>query len=577
MIQFTYEQYARDVLAGRVLAGQLARQMAARFMDDLAHGHRRGLRFDHERARLAVAFYHLFCRHAKGEHAGQPFELEPWQQFHVANLFGWLRPDGARRFRTSYLEVARKNGKSTLASGLGLQMLMADGEAGSEVYVAATKKEQARIIFDAAVDMVGASPTLGAALRVYRSPAQIFYAGQRGKLEPLSADHKKLDGLNVHCGLIDELHAHPTGFVYDVLDTGTGARVQPLMYSITTAGNDATTICHQLHQYTRGVLDGSIEDDTFFGGIYALDEGDDWESPEVWGKANPNLNISKYPDGMLEKYQRARHMPARAAAFKQKELNIWGEATAAWLDVGQWRMVDDLLPKGVGKIRDIAKRMAAVGRRLSGRPCYAGLDLSSNIDLTALVLVFVPVDEHEPYWVWPRFFVPADNLAARWETDRVPYPAWRDAGLITATPGNVIDYDYVLEDLRGLRRQFDVGRLAFDRWGARLVVQKLIDEYGEDFVADFGQGFASMSAPSKLFETLVLQHRIGHWGHPVLRWMAGNAVARQDAAGNIKPDKERSRERIDGLVALIMALDLITRDKPAPPSRYKKSPIRFVG
>lgn len=541
-------QYIADVRSGEQVACKWVKLAVERHVNDLATGHKRGLYFDEKAAKKAIAFFSLL-KHSKGEWAGQAITLEPWQQFHFWVLFGWKRSDGTRRFRTSYLEVARKNGKSLKASGVGLCLLVADGEPGAEIYTGATKLDQAKIIHGEAIRMVKQSEILKQKLDVYKN--NISDPDTFSKFEPVANDSTTLDGLNVHAGLIDELHAHPDGALWDVLQTATGARRQPLMYAITTAGNNPTqsSICFQYHDYTEKVLEGVIEDDAFFGTIYTLDrdengELEDWENEAVWVKANPNLGVSKKRDDMRDKANQAKNMPTRLNQFLQKELNIWVQQAVKWLDMNAWNRCSETLPD------------------LTGRICYAGLDLSSNIDITALVLVFPPLQKDEPVWVLPTFWVPEDRIWERSKKDRVPYETWLQQGFLKKTPGNVIDYDFIIHDLKAHADAYQVAEVAFDRWGATQLSQNLTDE---GFVmVEFGQGFASMSGPSKDLEKLILSQGLAHGGHPVLRWMADNVVTRVDPAGNIKPDKEKSREKIDGIVALIMGLDRAIRNEGQP-------------
>ena len=539
-----WDQYADDVLSGRVVAGKWTKLACQRHLDDLEHGRGRGLRFDAGAARRLIAFFGMLA-HSKGEWAGEAVALEPWQQFHFAYLFGWKRADGTRRFRTAYLEVARKNGKSLMASGVGLYMMTADGESGAEIYSASTKKDQSRITFGEARRMVQQSAALRKLVNVQQH--NIHSEATWSKFEPLGADSDSLDGLNVHCALADEVHAWKDRHMWDVLETATGARRQPLMYAITTAGYDRQSLCYQLHAYTEKVLSGVIEDDSFAGWIYAIDEGDDWEDEANWIKANPNLGISKKVDDLRQLAKRAREMPAQLNAFLRLHMNVWTQSETRWINRAAWDAGDK------GPIDESA---------LAGRRCYAGLDLSSNTDLTACVLVFPPLEAEGDYVVLPRFWIPEDNLWERAKRDRVPYDAWLRAGLLTATPGNVIDYAWILAQLAEDAAKFDLREVAFDRWGSAKVITDLqelgfrVDEKagGGPLLVQFGQGFASMAGPMKELEKLILAGRLSHGGHKVLTWNADNLVVRLDPAGNVKPDKEKSIEKIDGMVALVMGL-----------------------
>ena len=555
-IEQTVSTYMTQVTSGAIPAGHWLRQAVERQRSDLANGGDRGLYFDRDAAELVVNFFALL-KHSKGEWAGQSFRLEPWQMFILWVLFGWKRiPDETRRFRTSYLEVGRKNGKSTLAAGVGLDLLVADGEPGAEVYTASTKRDQSRITHSEATRMVKASPSLRKRLRVFHDNINI--PDTASKFEPLGADEDTMDGLNIHGAVVDELHAHKTRGVVDKLTTATSARRQPLIFEITTAGYDRQSICYEHHDYTEKVLDGTVQDDTWFGVIYSIDPGDSWEDERAWYKANPNLGISKKLDYMRTQAAKAKQMPSELNAFLRLDLDVWTEAETRWLPVEHWS----------------ACGMAVDAQGLRGRRCYGGLDLSSTTDISALILVFPPQDEEDCAQVLCRFWIPEEAMHIRSERDRVPYDAWVRQGYITATPGNVIDYSYILNQIDEDAQAYDLSEMAFDRWGATMIIQA-IQDLGLTCV-QFGQGFASMSAPMKELEKLILSHKIAHGNNPVLTWMAGNLVASVDSAGNIKPDKAKSIEKIDGMVALIMALDRALRHENNDESIYNEHGLRLL-
>lgn len=565
-------QYLDDVLSGRQVVCKWVRLAAQRHIRDLETGHERGLRFNPAAGAHVIEFFG-FLKHSKGEWAGQTIHLEPWQQFILYVLFGWMRTDPetgeeARRFRTSYLEVARKNGKSTLAAGIGLYLLDADGEAGAEVYSAATKRDQARITHAEATRMVKSSPFLRRRLRVYKD--NIHIVDTASKFEPLGADTDSMDGLNVHGAIVDEVHAHKHRTTWDLLDTATGARRQSLICGITTAGIDRQTLCWDLHDYTEKLLEVLVEDDTFFGIIYTLDkrpgleddEGNveqiyDWEDESGWVKANPNLGVSKKLDDMQRKAAQAKEMPSATNSFLQRELNLWVQASARWVHAAKW----------------LACSQAVDADGLRGRTCYGGLDLSSTQDVTAFILVFPPETTDDPYQVLCRFWVPEDTMRERSKRDKLLYETWVRQGYMATTPGNVIDHEYILNEIEELSERYDIQEIAFDRWGAAQIQTKLMAMGDEDWVFGFGQGFASMSAPMKELEKLILGNKLAHGNNPVLTWMASNLVATRDAAGNIKPDKAKSREKIDGMVALIMGLDRATRHQDRQ-SVYEERGIR---
>lgn len=541
--QLIVDQYKSDVKNNKIPVCKWVRLCVERHLKDLETGHERGLVFDPAAAQLAISFFSLL-KHSKGEWAGQTIILEPWQQFVLWVLFGWKKVvDGqlVRRFNISYLEVARKNGKSTLAAGVGIYLMVADGEPGAEVYSAATKKDQARITHSEATRMVKSSPALRKRLTVFRD--NIHIKDTASKFEPLGRDTDSMDGLNIHGAIIDELHAHKTRDMVDILETAQGARRQPLQFEITTAGFDRESICYQHHEYTEKVLEGTVQDDTWFGIIFSIDKDDDWEDPNTWLKSNPNLGISKKFEYMRDQAAKAKEMPSKLNAFLRLDLDVWTQSETKWIPIEHWL--------ACGKMVD------PVGMR--GRSVYAGLDLSSTTDISALILVAPPQIGEDELQVLCRFWIPEESMHLRSKRDRVPYDAWVRQGYITATPGNVIDYDYILSQIDEDAQTYDLQEIAFDRWGATRIVQS-IEDMGLTCV-QFGQGFASMSPPMKELEKLILSHKLAHGNNPVLNWMADNLVAAVDPAGNIKPDKQRSIEKIDGMVGLIMALDRVVRHK----------------
>ena len=562
VIEFLADGYVDDVLAGRVVVGEWVKRACERHVDDLAYGHLRGLFFDREAAKLMIAFVSTL-QHWKGEWAGEFVRLEGWQQFFLWCVFGWMKEDGTRRFSTAYLEVARKNGKTTLAAGVGLGLLLVDGEPGAEIYSAATKLDQARISHESATRMARRSALLSEYLTFYKD--NIHVLDTSSKFEPLGRDADTLDGLNVHAAICDEVHAWKTGQMWDILETGTGSRRQPLLIAITTAGSDRSSFCFELHDYGERVLSGVVEDDSFFSLIFSLDRGDDWTDQGVWAKANPNLGVSKKLDNMVALANRAGSMPARLSAFKKFHLNMWVQGFDRWVDLGTWRACGGLpgaefdVSRGGWRLGDgrvvFPGRDGAVVREyveevLGGRRCWGALDLSSTLDFTAFVLVFEPLAYGEPFWVVPRFWIPEDNVEERVRNHRVPVDFWVEAGFVVATPGDVVDYDWIEEGIRGDAEIFGIEEICFDPWNATSVSNHLIED-GFEMIA-FRQGFASMSPAMKSLEVSIRKGRIGHLGNPVLSWMAGNLIAVSDPAGNVKPDKKRSREKIDGMVALIM-------------------------
>jgi phage terminase large subunit-like protein len=537
--------YCRDVISGKIVASRLVRLACKRHLRDLETGKQRGLYFDSEAGQHAVEFF-SFLKHSKGEWAGQSFELSPWEIFIVYVLFGWKKKGGLRRFSAGYAEVARKNGKSTLCAGIGLYLFFADGEPGAEVYCAATKKDQARIVFKEAERMRKASPALSKRIVSFRDNMNI--PGTASKFEPLGADEDTLDGLNIHGAIIDEYHAHKTAKVFDVIDTATAARRQPLTFTITTAGFDRESPCWKQHAYCERVLEEIVPDDSIFIFIAGLDKDDDWEDERNWHKANPNLLVSVKIDDLRRKAHKAKNEPSSLNTFLRLHLNKWTNQDTAWIRMEKWNACVGYPLAGI----DAKVLHDQMLERLAGRLCIIGLDLSSKVDLTAAVKLFPPIEE-DPHWiVIPRFFMPADNVDKRVKEDRVPYDVWIREGFITATDGNVVDFDFIRATVLKDCDAFDVREVAFDPWNATQLSTQLIDD-GVTMV-EHRQGYASMSEPTKNLGALVLSKKLAHLGNPVLKWMASNIVIKTDEAGNIKPNKNKSGEKIDGLVALIMAL-----------------------
>ncbi len=497
-----------------------------------------GFIFQLAAAERVRTFFRRFLCHSKGEWAGQPFELLDWQWREiVAPLFGWQRPDGTRRFRRGYIEVPKKNGKSCLFSGLSLYLLLADGEPGAEIYSAAVDRDQASIVFTEAANMVEASPHLESRLQVVRSTKRIVDHPSRSYYKALSADVPAKEGLNAHAILIDELHAQRNRDLWDTLRYAGASRRQPLHLAITTAGYDRHSICWEQHDYAAKVQDGTIQDRAFFSFICAAEPDDDWTAPEVWQKANPSFGITLSAEQFAEDCQEAQQSPAKENSFRRYRLNQWTEQDVRWLSLERW---------------DACSRAPS---ELEGRSCFAGLDLSSTTDLSALVLVFGD-ERDEVYDVLPFFWVPEEGARQRERRDHVPYLQWIRQGCLEATPGDVVDYEVIRARIRELGERYRIQEIALDRWNATQLATQLSGD-GFEMVA-FGQGYASMSAPTKKLEELVLSQRLAHGGHPVLRWMAGNVSLETDAADNWKPSKKKSIERIDGIVAMIMALDRAT-------------------
>ena len=505
--------------------------------------------FDEEAADRICDFFREVLVHVKGPLAGKPFELEPWEAEFLRELFGWKRPDGTRQYRKALLAVPKKNGKSTFAGGLALYMLTADGEEGADVYSAAGDRDQAALVFDIAKRMVEQSPELADRIEVFRR--SMLYRDSASRWTVLSADAGTKHGINAHAVIFDELHTQPNRQLFDALEGAGAARAQPLHLYITTAGYDRNSVCFEVWDYARKVLDGVIEDPSFLTRIYESQEEDDWTDPDVWAKANPNLGVSIPRSYLEEQCSKAIASPAAQNAFRRLHLNQWTRQRDRWLDLAKWdACAGDLMP---AQIEEAAK----------GRIAYAGLDLANTTDLAALVLVFPPEDDEGSYDVLCRFWVPEERALERERRDRVPYVAWAREGWILLTEGDVIDHRSIRNEILSLSQRYEIREVAFDRWGSVQISRDLEDE-GLAMVA-FGQGFASMSAPTNELMRLVLSGRIRHGGHPVLRWNADNLIVKTDPAGNLKPDKAKSTEKIDGMVALVMALDRAVRGEGIEP------------
>jgi len=478
-------------------------------------------------------------RHTKGRFAGRPFVLEAWQERIIRELFGKQTDEGVRQYRTAYWELPRKNGKSELAAAIALYLLFGDHEPGAEIYSAAGDRDQAAIVFDVARAMVEQEPELAEMCKMVPSLKRIEVPSTNSFYRVLSAEHATKHGFNAHGVIFDELHTQPSRHLWDVLTTSGGTRRQPVVLAITTAGYDRNSICWEQHDYARKILDGVIDDPTFHPVIYAADADDDWTDESVWHKANPALGSFRDIREMRALCEKAKNVPALQNTFRRLYLNQWTKQESRWLDLAKWR-------ESAGEV---------YAEDLDGETAYCGLDLASTTDIAAFVMVFP--DTEGSYDVLCKFWVPEENIDERSDRDRVPYRQWVDAGIIEATPGDVIDYRYIRQAINELGRRYHIREIAYDRWGATEMVQYLGDDGFE--LIPFAQGFSSFAAPTKELLRLVLERRLRHGDNPVLTWMADNMVVRQDPSGNVRPDKAKSTEKIDGMVALIMGLDRAIR------------------
>jgi len=524
--------------------------------------------FDAEAADHVCDFFPTFLVHTKGEWAGQPFILEPWQRDFLRKAFGWKRrSDGLRRYRVVYVEVPKKNGKSQLAAGIGLYLLHCDDEPGAEIYSLAADRSQAAIVFNEAAKMCRKSRLLNARSEILRR--SIFAPSSMSIYQVLSADVPTKHGLNPHGILFDELHVQDSRELWDTISTGRGARRQPIMFALTTAGFDKKTLCGEMHDKALKVRDGIVEDESFLPVVYGIKEGEDWESEEVWKRVNPNWGVSVKPEFIEEEYREAKESFAFQNTFRRLHLNDWVTQVVRWVDAEKWR--------ACGGEQDWTLMREA----LRGKPCFAGLDLSTVTDLSALVLVFdstirpdskfypteedieasgVPLmpgweygDPLPAYDVLPWFWCPAEGIRIRARKDRVPYDQWRDESALIATEGDAVDHGAIRKKIQDLGREFLIQEIAVDAWNAHKLITELESEDGF-IVARVSQGFGSMNAPTKELDALYRRRQIRHGGHPVLAWCADNVSIDKDHYDNWKPSKKKSSERIDGIVALVMAL-----------------------
>ncbi len=546
--------YARQVIAGKITAGPYVREACARHLRDLDQAPDRGFFFDLTKATRALGFFKDVLKLNGGQFEGKSYELLPWQAFIVGSLFGWVNDQGMRRFRIAYIETGKGSGKSPLAAGIGLYGLVADNEARAEIYAAATKKDQAMVLFRDAVAMVDQSPVLAKALvksGVGASTWNLAYHKAGSFFRPISADDGQ-SGPRPHVVLLDEIHEHKTANVVEMLRAGTKSRQQALIVMITNSGHDKNTVCWHYHEAAVHVNQAMSPDDKyfndqFFGFVCALDEGDDpFKSEECWEKANPSLQYGipgiKY---LRELVTEARGMPSKESLVRRLNFCEWTEAASPWISSQSWF---DCLDKDFDY--DL----------LYDRRAYGGLDLSSTQDLTALVLLFEPC-EHDPHWrLVPYFWLPGDGLHEKADKDRVPYIAWRDAGYLEALPGKAINKLAVLHRAIEICDMYDVQVIGFDRWRIE-DFKMLMEQEGATLpLSPFGQGFKDMAPAVDTFESLIIDKKLRHNGNPVMTWCAANAVIATDPAGNRKVTKEKATGRVDGIVAALMAAGRINSD-----------------
>ncbi len=536
-------RYARGVLSGRIPACSLVKKACERQLDDLdRYGDGKRFIYDAEAGdRICWFIEHL--THVKGELAGQEIKLEPWQVFILHTTFSWKTTEGIRRFRRVYIEVPRGNGKSSLSSGVALFCLCGDREPGAEVYSFATTRDQAKIVFGDAKEMARQNPKLKRAFDLQVLATSLYVPKTNSYFQAKSAEGSTLDGLNTHLAVIDELHAHKTRAVYDVVETSLGKRRNSLMWVITTAGFDTAGICYEVRSFVKQILNKEAQDESQFGIIYGLDEGDDWTSEEALQKANPNWGVSVRPEIITSLQAKAIARPSAANNFKTKHLDVWCSAASSWMDMPAW---------------NLCRRSIALSD-FEGFDCYMGLDLGAKNDLTAKVLVF-PVEENGRlnYYVFGTYYAPR---AALLKSGNSQYDGWETLGYLKVTEGAVTDFNQIEADILEDCSRFRVKSVAYDPWQATQLATRLSDN--DVPMVEYRNTVQNMSDPMKWLEALVQDKRLIHEGDPALTWMMGNVVAKRDFKDNVFPRKEVYENKIDGAVALIMALGLCVNEENA--------------
>lgn len=535
-------QYARDVVGGRIPACRWVKLACQRHIDDLARKDWR-YRFDQKKAARICQFIELLP-HVKGKWSSSNIELQPWQIFILCAVFGWVDENGNRRYRTVYIEMPRKNAKSTLTSGVGIYLLGADDEPGAEVYSAATTRDQARIIFEAAKKMTERTPGLRARFGIEVGAHAVTVQSTASTFQALSADAHTLEGLNIHGGLVDELHAHPTRAVWDVIESATGARTQPLIWAITTAGSNRAGVCYEQRDYVCKVLQKIAVDETYFGIIYTIDEDtDDWTTEDAWRKANPNYGVSVNPEDLRRKAAKAMQMPSAVNNFLTKHLDVWVSADVGLFDMTAWDACGD----AALNVEDFI-----------GCPCWVAMDLGFVDDIAAVVKVFL---REGKWYYFGRYYLPEETIE---ESRNSQYSGWHRAGRITATDGNVTDIDVILDDLLEDMAKFDIREVAFDPYNQLQLINALQKRGAavEKFIA-FPQTIPQMSPPTESLMKAIRARTVGHNGCPVMSWALSNVVGHFDAKDNVYPRKERPENKIDPAIAAIMATGrMIANQKP---------------
>ena len=539
-------KYAAAVRNGEIITGKRVQQSIERFYSWIAAAEKDGFYLDHNKGMAIINFFETFLVHTKGKMAGQPFILSPFQQFTLYNVFGWMQntPQGQiRRINNVYEKIGKKNGKTAVMAGVGLYCMSFDFEYGAEIYVGATKEEQAKLCFHQAVEFIDRSPMLKK-IGFYNLQKEIKFKKFGSSLKPLGGDSKTQDGINAHIAIIDEYHAHRDDSVKENLESSMAARVQPIVYTITTAGVNVSGVCKKFEESCENILDGTSVDNHFFIMIHDLDADDDWENQNNWLKANPNLGVSVGKSFLIKEYNKAKNQPSKIPNFKTKHLNMWVDAPEIWIPSEIWKQ-NTVAP---------ADYQIFFEQKAQQYGCYAGLDLSSTTDLSALIYVTEP-DQDKNRYIMPYFFCPNDTIERRSKEDRVPYRYWRDANFLTATPGNVIDYAEIKKTIQQNQHIYNVINIEIDKWNAAGLVNELMEV--DIDVSYFSQAIGVISYPTKQFESMVYSGVLKHNGTPVLNWMLSGCAIYTDANENIKVHKGRSQmgvKRVDGIIATIMAL-----------------------
>lgn len=535
-----FYQYIDDVTSGKIVTGELIQLSVQRFVNDIK---KNDFHFDYDLGFRVVEFIEKFCRHWKGEWAGKPFVLEPHQHFFFINLFGWIRDNGTRRFRSSYKEVARKNAKTTESALIGIYHQTKDNEPGAQVYAGATKEAQATIVVNDAGQIIKKSPALCKRFELYELRGEIkrvVFPGSSSFMAPIGRDSKTQDGFDPSLAIIDEYHAHPTSHTRDVIESGMGSRRQPLSNIITTAGFNKQGPCFKLRHTAANILKGKLVDDSFLAIIHSMDKKDDWHDPASWGKGNPNLHSSVKMDYLIDQFTKAKNEGGQnEVGFRTKNLNEWTDAADVWVTDELWKK------NSYGTDQKV----------LYGLPCRGGLDLASTSDINAFLLFFPEFRDINgkkiSAWIC-RFWIPEDNVEIMSHRDQVEYKKWIADGYIRTTPGNVTDYDYIEKEIFELRTIYNLERISFDPWNAGSISGHIANEGIK--MHECRQGYSSLNTPSKTFEKMAKSAQFEHFNNPVLSWMLGNVALDKDANGNIKPNKEKSINKIDGISAAIDAL-----------------------